>query len=69
MLIAVDDLESLEETIEVLSDPQLVADIKEGREDFERGDYVTAIELLADLATRVASEQQGKAPEPRPRSA
>ena len=44
VLISVDDLESLEETIEVLSDPQAMADIREARAEAERGDQGMPLE-------------------------
>jgi antitoxin YefM len=45
VLISPDDLESLEETLAVLSDPDLMALIREGDEAVERGDVLTLDEL------------------------
>ncbi|HEX6756717.1 MAG TPA: type II toxin-antitoxin system Phd/YefM family antitoxin [Mycobacteriales bacterium] len=41
IVMSIDDLESLEETLEIMSNPQLVADIREARAAIEAGD-VTA---------------------------
>ena len=38
VVLSIDDLESLEETLSVMSSPQLVADIAEGRAAIEAGD-------------------------------
>ena len=38
-----DDIEGLEETLEIMSDPQLMAEIREGEEAFEKGDFVSAV--------------------------
>ena len=45
VLISPDDLESLEETLAVMSDPDLVAQIREGDEAIERGDVISLEEL------------------------
>jgi len=54
VLISVDDLESLEETLDILSDPQLMAEIREGQAEAARGEFATEAELRADLAARRA---------------
>ncbi len=50
VLISVDDLESLEETLEILSDPQLVAQIRAAEAEAARGEFATEPQLRADLA-------------------
>ncbi len=52
VLISPDDLESLEETLAVLSDPKLMAQIREGEAAIEAGDTATLEELQADLRRR-----------------
>lgn len=52
VLISPDELESLEETLAVLSDPELVASIREGEEAVARGDFVSEDQIRADLARR-----------------
>ena len=47
-LISVDEYESLEETAEILSDPETMAVIEEGLADFARGDYITLAEFQAE---------------------
>jgi prevent-host-death family protein len=52
VLVSPDDLESLEETLAVLSDPELMRQIREGEAAVEAGDTVTLEELQADLQRR-----------------
>jgi antitoxin YefM len=55
VLIAVDDLESLEETLAIMSDGPLMAAISEGEAALDAGDFVGEAEIRADLARRRAS--------------
>jgi antitoxin YefM len=59
VLIDVGDLESLEETLEIMSDPELVAELDEGHREVEEatrtGDwsgFATLEDIRADLAAR-----------------
>lgn len=53
VLVSPEDLESLEETLAVLSDPGLMAQIRESEAEAERGEEgVTLEELRAELAER-----------------
>ncbi len=54
VLLSVDDLESLEETLEVLSNPQLMADIREAEAERAAGETaaLTKDEVLARLRPR-----------------
>jgi antitoxin YefM len=52
VLISPEDLESLEETLEVMSDPELVAQMREGEAAIESGDFVTLEELQAEFQAR-----------------
>jgi antitoxin YefM len=45
VLVSPEDLESLEETLAVLSDPELMAQIQEGDRAVERGEVVSLAEL------------------------
>jgi antitoxin YefM len=56
VLVSPDDLESLEETLAVLSDPELLADIREGMAAVKRGDVVSFDDVLADQEARQARE-------------
>ncbi len=47
VLVSPDDLESLEETLAILSDPGLTASVVAGREAARRGDVVTLDTLRA----------------------
>lgn len=53
-LIPVDEYEALEETAEILSDPETVAAIETGLADFERGDFVPWEDVKRELAERRA---------------
>jgi len=52
VLISADDLEGLEATIEILSDPEALADFRQARAELARGEFVTAEELTATMAAR-----------------
>lgn len=47
VLLSPDDLEALEDTLEILSNPDAVAEIEHAREEIARGEGVTAEELRA----------------------
>lgn len=52
VLVAVDDLEALEETIAVLTDPQAMAALAAAEGEIVRGDVVSEEELAAAMARR-----------------
>lgn len=47
VLISPDELASLEDTLDLLSDPQAMNDLRESRAAYEAGDFVTGDELRA----------------------
>lgn len=49
MLISPDDLAQLEETLDVLSDPEALADIREADAAYARGDVVRGIDAARAL--------------------
>ena len=51
-LVPIDEYEALEETAEILSDPDALAAIEQGLGDIERGETVTLEELRRELAER-----------------
>ncbi len=55
VLISVEDLEGLEETLAILSDPELMQAIRDGEAALDAGDFVGEAELRADLARRRAA--------------
>jgi antitoxin YefM len=57
VLISTDDLEGLEETLAILSDPTLREQIREGEAAAAAGDTATLEELQADLLARRASHR------------
>ncbi len=52
VLVPVDEYEALEETAEILSDPDTLAAIDEGRQEVERGETVSLDELRRELDVR-----------------
>jgi antitoxin YefM len=56
VLVSPEDLESLEETLAVLSDPQLMRQVRESEAEFERGEGgATLDDLRSDLKSRNAA--------------
>lgn len=49
VLISPDDLAEMEETIDVLSDPEALADIREGDQAYARGDVVRGVDAVRGL--------------------
>jgi len=54
-LIPIDEYEALEETAEILSDPDALAAIEAGLAEIERGEVVTLDDLSRGLAQRRAA--------------
>ena len=54
VLISPDDLEGLEETLAIMSDPELMAQIRQGNEDIARGETISLEEVQERFAARRA---------------
>lgn len=52
MLISVAEYESMQETLDLLSDDDALADLRQSREDFTAGDTFSADEVRAELERR-----------------
>ena len=52
VILSPSDLESLEETLDILSDPRAMDEIRQARSEIEAGRYVTAEELRARYLRR-----------------
>jgi antitoxin YefM len=51
-LVPIDEYEALEETAEILSDPDALTALEEGLAEVERGETITLSELRSELAER-----------------
>jgi prevent-host-death family protein len=51
-LIPIDEYEALEETAEILSDPDALSALEAGLAEIERGETITLAELRSELAER-----------------
>jgi prevent-host-death family protein len=49
VLVSPDDLEGLEETLAILSDPQLAASVRRGGDELTRGESVSLDQVRAEL--------------------
>jgi prevent-host-death family protein len=52
VLIGYEDLAALEETLEILSDPEAMAGIRESRGEVDRGDVVRGVDAIRALRPR-----------------
>ena len=52
VLVSPDDLAELEETLEILSDPEAAASIREAREAYARGDVIIGVDAVRALRPR-----------------
>jgi prevent-host-death family protein len=52
VLIGYDDLAALEETLEILSDPESLAGVREARDEVTRGDVVRGVDAVRALRPR-----------------
>ncbi|MHB8438358.1 MAG: type II toxin-antitoxin system Phd/YefM family antitoxin [Acidimicrobiales bacterium] len=58
VLVSPDDLAAIEETLEILSDPQALADIREAEAEASRGEYSTAEQIASLLEERGRREKR-----------
>jgi prevent-host-death family protein len=58
VLISADELASLDETVEILSTPGALEQIRQAEAEIARGEYVTAEEISRVLAERRAREHR-----------
>jgi antitoxin YefM len=52
VLLSADDFDSLQETLEILSDPQLMQELAEAEEQVARGEVYTLEEVEAEMRAR-----------------
>lgn len=60
VLISADELASLDETVDLLSTPGSLTEIRQAETEMGRGDYVTAEEMTRVLAERSAREHHDR---------
>jgi prevent-host-death family protein len=63
ILMSPDDLESLEESIDILSTPGALDDIREAEHEIARGEIFDETAIRADLAARAAATPARRAPQ------
>ncbi|MCX6763113.1 MAG: type II toxin-antitoxin system Phd/YefM family antitoxin [Candidatus Moranbacteria bacterium] len=49
VLMSYDEFDSLMETLEIMSNPKIMKDIKQAEEEYKRGEYVTLDQLKKEL--------------------
>ena len=54
VMIAADDLESLEETLDILSDPEAMASLRRSEEEIARGETIPWDDVKAEMDARRA---------------
>jgi antitoxin YefM len=59
VIMAISDLETLEETLDLLSTPGALEQIRQAEADISAGEAVSADELRRQLAARAEREQRG----------
>jgi prevent-host-death family protein len=59
VIMAVSDLEALEDTLDLLSTPGAIGEIRQAEAEIAAGDAVGADELRRQLAARVERERRG----------
>lgn len=52
VMMSHDEFESIMETLEILSDPEIMKDLKRSEEDFEKENYVSLEEVKKNLGIR-----------------
>jgi antitoxin YefM len=61
MLISVAEYESMQETLDILSDGETIADLRQSRDDFAVGDTFDAGQVRAELERRRAEHRERRA--------
>lgn len=49
VMMSFNEFDSMMETLEILSDPKIMADIKKAEEEYEKGEYITWEEMKREL--------------------
>ncbi|KKS31871.1 MAG: Prevent-host-death family protein [Candidatus Amesbacteria bacterium GW2011_GWA2_42_12] len=51
VMMSYDEFDSMRETMEILSDPDIMKNIKKAEDEYEKGEYITWQEMKKELAT------------------
>ncbi len=49
VLISLDELDSIEETLDILSDPNALKEIREAEKEYKKGNYYTLEEVMKEI--------------------
>jgi len=60
VIMSADEFDSWQETLEIMSDPELMKDIKEAKKEYEKGEYITLEDLLAEEGFILADKSKRK---------
>ena len=60
VLMSADEFDSWQETMEIMNDKDLVADIKKAKEDFKKGNYITLEDYFAKEGFVLADKTKKK---------
>ncbi len=53
VIMSLEELEGMEETIDIMSDPELVESIRQGQKDYEEGKFYTLEEIEAEMQNKL----------------
>ena len=60
VIMSADEFDSWQETMEIMSDPKLMKEIKSADKDYKKGNYVTLEEVLAQEGFILADKSKNK---------
>lgn len=67
VIMSADEFDSWQETVEIMSNPKLMKEIKSADEDYKKGNYATLEEVLAQEGFVIADKSKNKYAPNRPK--